>query len=163
MTRVVPRNAKSRAYLDGALAASGTLEERIGGLVEIVGQHDRLLLQKSQTVLALVDSMLTGPGAQARSRYADAWSRYQAAVQDQLRLGGDRTGLERDLDLLRYQANEIDGAGLIAGDDLRFESMAARLKNAEAMRENLTAATDELERLAESSGEVVARLRKVAA
>ncbi|MET0565473.1 MAG: AAA family ATPase [Acidimicrobiia bacterium] len=162
VTRVVPRKAKSRAYLDGALAASGKLEERIGGLVEIVGQHDRLLLQKSQTVLALVDSTLTGPGLQARSRYADAWSRYQAAVQDQLRLGGDRTGLERDLDLLRYQANEIEGAGLIAGDDLRFESMAARLKNAEAVRENLTAATDELERLAESSGEVVAKLRKLA-
>jgi DNA repair protein RecN (Recombination protein N) len=40
--------------------------------------------------------------------------------------------------------------------------MAARLRNAEAVRENLTAATDELERLAESSGEVVTRLRKLA-
>ena len=40
--------------------------------------------------------------------------------------------------------------------------MAARLKNAEAMRENLTGATEELERLAESSGEVVSRLRKLA-
>ena len=70
--------------------------------------------------------------------------------------------LERELDLLRYQANEIAGAGLESGDDLRFESMAARLKNAEAVRENLTAATDELERLAESSGEVVSRLRKLA-
>ena len=162
VTRVVPRKAKSRAYLDGALTASGALEERIGGLVEIVGQHDRLLLQRSQTVLALVDSMLTGPGLKARSRYGDAWARYQAAVEDQHRLGGDRTGLERELDLLRYQADEIAGAGLVAGDDKRFESMAARLRNAEAMRENLTVATNELERLTESSGEVLTRLRKLA-
>ncbi|MGH8949268.1 MAG: AAA family ATPase, partial [Acidimicrobiia bacterium] len=56
VTRVVPREARSRAYLDGALAASAALEERIGGMVEIVGQHDRLLLQRSQTVLGLVDT-----------------------------------------------------------------------------------------------------------
>ena len=48
VTRVVPRKAKSRAYLNGTLAASGALEERIGGLVEIVGQHDRLLLQRAR-------------------------------------------------------------------------------------------------------------------
>ncbi len=162
VTRVVPRDARSRAYLDGTLAASAVLEERIGGLVEIVGQHDRLLLQRSQTVLALVDAMLDGPGLKTRDRYVDAWARYRSAVEDQRRLGGDRTALERELDLLRYQANEIAGAGLERGDDLRFESMAARLKNAEAMRENLTGATEELERLAESSGEVVSRLRKLA-
>ena len=162
VTRVVPRDARSRAYLDGALAASAVLEEKVGGLVEIVGQHDRLLLQRSQTVLALVDAMLSAEGSKTRDRYVDAWARYRSAVEDQRRLGGDRTAMERELDLLRYQANEIAGAGLESGDDLRFESMAARLKNAEAVRENLTAATDELERLAESSGEVVSRLRKLA-
>ncbi len=162
VTRVVPRAARSRAYVDGTLAASGALEERIGALVEIVGQHDRLLLQRSQTVLALVDEMLDGPGQQTRNRYAEAWARFRSAVEDQRRLGGDRTALERELDLLRYQAGEIAGAGLEAGDDIRFESMAARLKNIEAVRENLTAATQELERLAESTGEVVARLRKLA-
>jgi DNA repair protein RecN (Recombination protein N) len=161
-TRVVPRVARSRAYLNGALAASGALEERIGDLVEIVGQHDRLLLQRSQTVLGLVDAMLDGPGSKTRDRYTEAWARYRSAVEDQRRLGGDRTALERELDLLRYQAGEIASAGLQAGDDLRFESMAARLRNTEAVRENLTAATDELERLADSSGEVVARLRKLA-
>ena len=61
VTRVVPREARSRAYIDGTLAASAVLEERIGGLLEIVGQHDRLLLQRSQTVLGLVDDMLDGP------------------------------------------------------------------------------------------------------
>jgi DNA repair protein RecN (Recombination protein N) len=162
VTRVVPREARSRAYIDGTLAASAVLDDRIGGLLEIVGQHDRLLLQRSQTVLGLVDEMLDGPGLKTRDRYNDAWGRYRSAVEDQRRLGGDRPALERELDLLRYQANEIAAAGLVAGDDLRFEAMAARLKNAEALRENLAAATDELERLVESSGEVVSRVRKLA-
>ncbi|MGH8948035.1 MAG: hypothetical protein ACRDXF_04170, partial [Acidimicrobiia bacterium] len=82
-------------------------------------------------------------------------------VDDQRRLGGDRPALERELDLLRYQANEIAVAGLETGDDVRFESMAARHRNAEALRENLAAAIDELERLVESSGEVVSSVRKL--
>ena len=162
VTRVVPREARSRAYIDGAIAASAVLEDRIGVLLEIVGQHDRLLLQRSQTVLGLVDDMLVGPGLKTRDRYNEAWARYRSAVEDQRRLGGDRPALERELDLLRYQANEIATAGLVTGDDLRFEAMAARLKNAEALRENVAAATDELERLVESSGEVVSRVRKLA-
>jgi DNA repair protein RecN (Recombination protein N) len=162
VTRVVPREGKSRAYLDGALAAAAVLEERIGALVEIVGQHDRLLLRRSQTVLGMVDAMLDEVGLKARAGYAEAWARYRSAVEDQRRLGGDRTGLERELDLLRYQANEIAAAGLQAGDDLRMESMASRLRNAEALRENLMAATGELEALAGGAGEVVSRLRKLA-
>jgi len=162
VTRVVPREARSRAYIDGTLAASAVLEQKIGGLLEIVGQHDRLLLQRSQTVLGLVDDMLDGSGRETRDRYTDAWNRYRSAIEDQRRLGGDRPALERELDLLRYQASEIAAAGLVAGDDARFESMAARLRNAEALRENLAAATDELERLVESSGEVLSRARKLA-
>jgi DNA repair protein RecN (Recombination protein N) len=63
---------------------------------------------------------------------------------------------------VRYQANEIAAAGLAAGDDQRLESMAFRLKNTEMLRENLMAATDELETAAESTGNVVSRLRKLA-
>ncbi len=162
VTRVVPRSARSRAYLDGNLASTAALVGRIGPLVEIVGQHDRLLLQRSQTVLDLVDGTLDRRGQSARAAYADAWARYRSALDDQRRLGGDRMALERELDLLRYQSDEIGSAGLTAGDDLRIESMAARLRNAEAMREHLMAAAEELERMGGGAGEVVSRLRKLA-
>lgn len=161
VTRVVPRGGKSRAYLDGTLVAASVLDEKVGVLVEIVGQHDRLLLQRSQSVLGLVDAMLDETGRKTRVGYEDAWARHRSAVEGQRRLGGDRSGLERELDLLRYQANEIDAAGLQPGDDLRMESMASRLRNAESVRENLMAAIDELESLAGGAGQVVSRLRKL--
>jgi DNA repair protein RecN (Recombination protein N) len=163
VTRVVPRDGKSRAYLDGNLVAAGILAERLGSVVEIVGQHDQMLLRRSQSVLGLVDGVLDEPGAQARARYDTTWSLYRSALDDQRRLGGDRMALERELDLVRYQANEISSAGLEPGDDQRLESMVARLKNTELMRDNLAAATDELDSAAESTGIVVSRLRKLAA
>lgn len=162
VNRVVPRDGKSRAYLDGNLVSAGVLEGRLGGLVEIVGQHDQMLLKRSNSVLRLVDGMLDSGGSKARARYDESWARYRSALDDQRRLGGDRMGLERELDLVRYQANEIAAAGLAVGDDQRLESMASRLKNTAMLRENLIAATDELENVAESIGVVVSRLRKLA-
>jgi DNA repair protein RecN (Recombination protein N) len=163
VTRIVPRDGKSRAYLDGSLVAAGILEERLGSLVEIVGQHDQLALRRSQSVLGLVDGVLDDDGSVIKTRYEETWGRYRSAVDDQRRLGGDRMALERELDLVRYQANEIRGAGLEPGDDQRIESMVARLRNSEMMRDTLAEATGELETAAESTGRVVSRLRKLAA
>ena len=163
VSRVVPRAGRSRAYLDGSLVASGALGEKLGGLVEIVGQHDQILLKRSQSVLHMVDAALDERGRRARDGYEDAWARHRTALDQQRRLGGDRMGLERELDLVRYQVHEIESAGLEPGDDRRMESMATRLRNAELIREQLGLAREELESIVDRSGEVVAALRKVAA
>ena len=39
LTRVVPRDGRSRAYIDGRLATVGELAERGAGLVDLHGQH----------------------------------------------------------------------------------------------------------------------------
>ena len=163
ITRVVPRAGKSRAYMDGSLVAAGALGDKLGGLVEIVGQHDQMLLRRGQPVLHLVDGALDEHGRKVRERYEDAWARHRTALDQQRRLGGDRMGLERELDLVRYQVREIDSAGLQPGDDQRMESMASRLRSAELIRDNLGLAREELESIAESAGSVVSRLRKVTA
>ena len=163
ISRVVPRTGKSRAYLDGTLVAAGALGERLGSLIEIVGQHDQMLLKRSQSVLHLVDGVLDDKGRSVRERYEGAWARYRTALDDQRRLGGDRMGLERELDLVRYQAREIDSAGLEPGDDQNMESMASRLRSAGLIRESLGMARDELESIADRAGNVVAWLRKVSA
>jgi DNA repair protein RecN (Recombination protein N) len=162
LTRVVPRAGKSRAYVDGALVGAAALVERMEGLVEIVGQHDRLTLRNPQVILGMIDARLDEEGREIRAAYLETWARYRAAVADQHRLGGDRMAIERELDLLRYQAGEIASAGLQAGDDRHMESMAARLRNAEVIRENLAAALDGLDRITSRAGEVVATLRKLA-
>lgn len=162
VTRVVPREAKSRAYLDGTLVAAGTLAARLGDLVEVVGQHDHMLLRRSQAVLDMVDGSLDDEGRAALDRYAQAWIAYGTALEDQRRLGGDRMALERELDLVRYQSEEIAAAGLQSGDDERMESMAVRLRNSEAMREHLSLAMGALGSMSDSGGDLVSRLRKLA-
>jgi DNA repair protein RecN (Recombination protein N) len=161
-TRVVPGEGKSRAYVDGKVVAATVLGEKLGGLVEIVGQHDRLALRKPRAITDIIDTRLDEDGQNARTAYLDTWSRHRAAVADQRRLGGDTMALERELDLLRYQSGEIEAAGLRPGDDAQMEALAARLRNIELIRESVSSAMEHLDGVTGGSGELVSTLRKVA-
>ncbi len=162
VSRVVPRDGRSRAYLEGALVSVGALTNRIGKLVDIVGQHDQLRLRRPSVVLELLDNVLDEQGVHAQSAYQGCWKAYRSSLEDQASLGGDLMALERELDLVSHQAREIEGAGLQAGDDEDAEAMASRLRNAEAIRGHLGYALDKAENVADLSGEVVSALRKIA-
>ena len=159
-SRVVPREGRSRAHLDGTIVAATTLEERLGGLVEIVGQHDQLALTRPSYLLELLDGTLDGKGRQVRGAYRSSWSALQEAVTRQQTLGGDLMALTRELDLARYQATEIAGAGLEPGLDDRVEADVSRLRNLEEIREHLAETVRITESVADQTGELVSRLRK---
>jgi DNA repair protein RecN (Recombination protein N) len=162
VSRVVPRDGRSRAYLEGALVSAAVLESRIGHLVEIVGQHDQVRLRRPAAVLELVDNVLDDDGALAKSGYEESWKTYRSSLEDQKSLGGDLMALERELDLVAHQAGEIEAAGLQAGDDEAAETMASRLRNAEAIQSNLVFALDKAELMADLSGDVVSSMRRIA-
>ncbi|MFZ0014533.1 MAG: AAA family ATPase, partial [Acidimicrobiia bacterium] len=160
-SRTIPAEGRSRSYLEGAIVSAATLQERLGVFVEIVGQHDQLALTRPGHLLELVDGALDEPGTTARLAYSKAWSELQTALERQRQLGGDRLELARELDLARYQSEEITAAGLEAGLDYELEASASRLRNVEEIREHLSESLQLAEQMSESVGEMVARLRKV--
>lgn len=159
-TRVVPATGNSRARLDGALVSAGALGQAVGSLVEIVGQHDQLRLTRPSEVLQLVDSALDGPGLRSADEYRAAWQALSLALERQSQLGGDEMSLRRELDLVSFQADEIESAGLDAGEDESLEAKARGLRNAEETREHLAEALRLLDTTLETGGEVIARTRK---
>jgi DNA repair protein RecN (Recombination protein N) len=162
VSRLLPREGRSRAYLEGALVSAPVLGERVGSLVEIVGQHDQLRIRRSGALLELVDRALDEAGSDARARYREAWAALSGALSAQESLGGDRPALERELDLTRHQAREIDAASLDPDDDEIAAALASKLRNSEVIREQLSAAVTAATAMSEMAGEVVASVRKVA-
>jgi DNA repair protein RecN (Recombination protein N) len=75
-------------------------------------------------------------------------------------LGGDQIALARELDLTRYQANEIATARLEAGLDEQLEVEVSRLRNVEEIREHLSETVRLTDSMADMAGELVSRLRK---
>lgn len=159
-SRTIPRNGRSRAYLEGAIVSAAALQEQLGQLVEIVGQHDQLQLTRPSHVLEMVDGALDSDGRKTRESYQAAWEKLQIARDRQRQLGGDRIALARELDLARYQANEIETARLTSGLDDVLEASVSRLRNVEEIREHLAELMRLAETMSEASGEMVARLRK---
>jgi DNA repair protein RecN (Recombination protein N) len=135
--RRVTASGRSRAYLGGEMVTAGELADRTGPLVEVVAQHDQLTLATAAGARRLLDGALDGAGAGARSRYDAAWAELAAVRQRRETLGGGRRELERELEVVRHQADEIEAAGFRAGDDADLAEQAARLRNVESIAEAL--------------------------
>jgi DNA repair protein RecN (Recombination protein N) len=162
VSRTVPATGKSRAHLDGILVSASALEERIGPAVEIVGQHDQLSLRRPAHILALIDSAGDSQHEAAISRYHRVWEEARAAEKDLATFGGDEMTLRRELDLVTFQADEIEAARLTSDEDTELETEVSRLRNVEEITAHLAESLEILGRVSEDGGEVVARVRKVA-
>ncbi len=137
LRRVVPREGRSRAYVDGRLATAGELADRGARLVDLHGQHAHQSLLSGAVQRAALDRFAgidLEPLATAGKEVA--------AIDDRLAaLGGDERSRAREIDLLRFQVTELDAAGLDDPDeDERLDAEEDRLGDAVAHREAAAAA-----------------------
>ena len=141
LTRVVPAEGRSRAYIDGRPATAAALAAAAGGLVELHGQHDHQTLLSTSSQRAALDRfghVELGPLRAARGRVTELDAELAA-------LGGDERTRAREADLLRYQVAELDAAGIHDPDEeagLAAEEDA--LADAQGHREAAAAAHDSL-------------------
>ncbi|MFM8866672.1 MAG: DNA repair protein RecN [Ilumatobacteraceae bacterium] len=141
VTRVVPTDGRSRAYVNGRLATVAQLSDVGSRLVDLHGQHAHQSLLGAAQQRAAVDAFghidLTALEA-ARHRVTEI----DAALAT---LGGDERQRAREIDLLSFQVEEIDAAGIQSpqeDDELRREEEL--LAHATSMREALWAAINVL-------------------
>ncbi len=163
ISRVVPRDGRSRAYRDGVIVSANSLRGELEAQVQIISQHDQLDLKKGSYVMGLLDRNLDEAGLQTHIDYGATWDRLTRLLGEQSQLGGSRIELTRELDLTRYQFDEIARAGFRPGEDVELEQVAMRLRNLGEISEHMGNSMRALESLVEGTGEVVSSLRKVAA
>ncbi len=131
LARAVAVKGRSRAWIDGRMAPVSALAEVGARLVDLHGQHahqsllDPAVQRRSLDVFCAVD---LGPLADARAARRSLMAELDA-------LGGDERARAREIDLLRHQLSEIDGAGLDDPDeDGVLAAEEERLAEADAHR-----------------------------
>ena len=130
--RVVPRDGRSRAYLDGTLATASALAERGADLVDLHGQHAHQSLLKSSVQRAALDQY-GGIDTQPLASLLDELRATERSLEE---LGGDDRARAREIDLLRHQLAEIESAGIVdRGDDRRLDDEESVLADATAHRD----------------------------
>ena len=104
--RVLFANGRTRAYVNGRMAAAQQLGELVRGLADISSQHEHHTLSNPATHLGYLDAF-AGLGARREetSRHFSVVKQAHEALRVfELRVG-ERTQRE---DLLRYQIREIE-------------------------------------------------------
>ena len=137
LRRRVTSEGRSRAYVDGSMVPARALLERTAGRIEVVGQHDHMLLATANGARQLVDSALSPQGQKAQQAYEAAWQLLVETRQKIELLGGSRRELERELEIVQFQADEIGAAGFAGGDDAELAKRATRLRSAEDLATGL--------------------------
>ena len=131
LRRVVPAAGRSRSYLNGELATAAALAGIGDSLLEIHGQHaQQALLQArhQRDALGRFASIDASGLRDARRAVADLERRLGE-------LGGDERARAREIDLLRYQLDEIDRAAPEPGEEEALAAEEDLLADAVAHRE----------------------------
>ncbi len=108
VSRVVPADGRSRAYIDGRLATVAEVAAATAELVDLHGQHAHQRLLSTTTQRAALDAFGNidlGPLRASRARLTELDAELAA-------LGGDARARAREIDLLRYQLDELDAAAI---------------------------------------------------
>ncbi len=147
--RVVQREGRSRAYVNGALATATQLQQATGGLLDISGQHEHVGLLDAQKHLELLDAHARVSAT--RGAYGAAYAELDAAERARAALDADESARADRADFLKYQLDELEKADPQPGED---EKLAVE-RRVLAAAEKLRAGAEEAEELLKS-GEAAA-------
>ncbi|MBF0169783.1 MAG: DNA repair protein RecN [Nitrospinae bacterium] len=127
--RVVTRNGRNKAYLNGAPATVGQVRDVADLLVDLHGQHESQSLFDPARHVPFLDTFLGLDGDV--DGYAARFDAWRDAARKLERLHANRGETERKLDMLTFQAEEIAAAGLTPGEEEELLREKGILANAE--------------------------------
>ena len=141
LARVLPADGRTRAYVDGRLATVAELAESGARLVNLHGQHAHQSLLAPSVQRRALDRFAGPPAQSPLAELRAAREEIRRLSTELSELGGDERARARELDLLRFQIEEIEAASIAAsGEDVTLEAEEALLANAVAHREALARA-----------------------
>ena len=115
LSREITAEGKSTCRINGMPATAAVLRELCGGLININGQHDSVGLLNPARHEGILDAY-----AQNSAEYQAYYAIYRELVGVKKTLDAmitDESEKQRRIDLLSYQVQEIDDAGLTAGEE----------------------------------------------
>ena len=135
LSREITAEGKSSCRINGMPATAAVLRELCGGLININGRHDSVGLLNPAHHLGILDDY-----AQNRTVFQEYYALYRELVRVKRELDAlitDEAEKQRKIDLLQYQVQEIEDAGLTAGEEQALENRRKVLSNASAIRDRL--------------------------
>lgn len=125
-------------------------------LVDLHGPHDHQSLNSRERQLDMLDKFAAIE--ELRGKYEAAWQSWRAAATELDELENSERASSQQIDMLKFQANEIASADLKAGEEEEIESKHRIAANGARLAELCGAITS---RLSEGEGSVIDGLREI--
>jgi DNA repair protein RecN (Recombination protein N) len=132
--RRIMASGRTSAFVQGRSASAADLRVLGSRLLAFYGQHEHRRLVLSSAQLDVLDGFAGSEHLARRSRYREAHGEVQS-LSEQLRELTERDGArERDLDLFRYELQEIEAASPDPDEERELAAERDRLRHAETLR-----------------------------
>ncbi|WP_148864185.1 DNA repair protein RecN [Marinobacter fonticola] len=134
LRRVISKDGRSRAYINGQPCPLADLRELGGMLMDIHSQHQHQSLLQKDTHRKLLDEFAGAEKLAEATR--TAWKQWHKTRQRLSELQSYKDENEARLQLLRYQVEELDGLALGENELTELENEQAQLGHAETVLRN---------------------------
>jgi len=134
ISREVEKSGRSKVRLNGRMATAQTLALLGELLVDFHGQHANQHLLRPEAHLGFLDAFGDAKHMASRQKTREAFRAWQGARKRLEELSSNEQARAQRLDMLQFQAGEIDKAKLQAGEDEGLDDERTKLANSEKLR-----------------------------
>jgi DNA repair protein RecN (Recombination protein N) len=132
--RRVGVSGRTSAFVQGRSASAADLQALGARVLAFYGQHEHRKLTLSSAQLEVLDGFAGPEHVERRRRYRSAHAELTVLAAELAELREREGARERDLDIMRYELEEIQAARPDAGEEGELGAERERLRHAEALR-----------------------------
>ncbi len=137
VSREVNLNGRNMCKINGRMVTVNELKEFMSKYIEIHGQNDNQNLLDNKLHLKYLDGYIGQTIKPKKQEYEKLYERYKKIKKKLKENFGDDKERQRKLDLLQYQAKEIEEANLKTKEENELEEKRKIMMNSEKISKNL--------------------------
>ncbi|MFK8026687.1 MAG: DNA repair protein RecN [Gammaproteobacteria bacterium] len=157
LRRVVRKDGKSKAYINGVPVPLKTLKELGECIINIYGQHAHQSLMHTSTQRELVDQFAKQKeNLTTLDNLFNLWREQKQRFDE---INKNSSDIQSTIELLRYQVEELDQLGLETNEVNTLELKHKRLANAEELKKSTLQASHQLK--SDDSSDIYTTLNQI--
>lgn len=153
--RTITTEGRSTVRLNGKPVAVGALKEIGRFLIDMHGQHDNQSLLNPDKQLEFLDTWIGNDASHFVVQISEQFAQVESLKRKLSHLRNSQREREQRIDMLKFQVEEIESAGLSLNESETLNNLLGRLKNSERL---LHSASQHLQTLSDDEGSALERI-----
>lgn len=137
VSREIYLNGRNTCKINGRLVSVSELKNFMRDVIDIHGQHENQTLLDESYHIKFLDNFAEKEISELKEKYSEMYKRYNELKYEINKNFGDDKEKQRELDLLKYQNNEIEEARLKPKEEEELEEIRSKILNSEKIANSL--------------------------